>query len=423
MFYDYAKIYVKGGDGGNGVVAFRREKYVPYGGPAGGDGGRGGSVIAVGDGSLKTLVDFRYQQHYKAKRGEHGMGKNMFGAAAEDMYIKVPVGTVLKNAETGEIIADITQDGQEVILAKGGRGGRGNTRFANAKNKAPEIAEKGEPGQELWITMELKLLADVGLVGLPNAGKSTLISRISAARPKIADYPFTTLSPNLGVVDLGEGRTFVVADLPGLIEGAHQGAGLGFRFLRHVERNKIILHVLDMSEYEDRTPYHDFELIFNELKQYKEALSKRPQIIVANKIELPGARERLAELEKQIDGKYEIFPISAVTGEGVAALLWRIWQELENMPAVIQTEEANFKYTVAEQEEKWTITCDEDGIWTVKSPELERLIKMTDLDNEEAVRRLQYKMDKMGFEQALREAGVKQGDSVMLGGEEFEYSE
>ncbi|MBQ9992580.1 MAG: GTPase ObgE [Firmicutes bacterium] len=423
MFYDYAKIFVKGGDGGNGVVAFRREKYVPYGGPAGGDGGRGGSVIAVGDGSLKTLVDFRYRQHYKAPRGAHGMGKNMFGAAGEDMYIKVPVGTVLKKAETGELIADITEDGQEVVIAKGGRGGRGNSRFASAKNKAPEVAEKGEPGEEFWLTMELKLLADVGLVGLPNAGKSTLISRISAARPKIADYPFTTLSPNLGVVDMGDHRNFVVADLPGLIEGAHEGAGLGFRFLRHVERNKVILHVIDMSEYEERTPFGDFELIFNELKQYKEALTKRPQLIAANKMELPGAEERLAELREQIGGKYEIYPISAVTGEGIDKLLWRIWEELEKAPAIVQTEEISFKHTVAEVEEKWNISRDEYGSWIVKSPELEKLIKMTDLDNDEAVARLQRKMDKMGFEEALREAGVQVGDTVFVGDEEFEYSE
>lgn len=423
MFYDYAKIFVKGGDGGNGVVAFRREKYVPYGGPAGGDGGRGGNVIAVGDGSLKTLVDFRYQQHYKAKRGEHGMGKNMFGAAADDMYIKVPIGTVLKNADTGEFIADITENGQEVIIAKGGRGGRGNTRFANARDKAPEVAEKGEPGQELWITMELKLIADVGLVGLPNVGKSTLISRISAAKPKIANYPFTTLSPNLGVVDMGEHRNFVVADLPGLIEGAHEGAGLGFRFLRHVERNKIIVHVLDMSEYEDRTPYGDFELVLNELKQYKQALAERPQLIAANKMELPGAEERLAELQRQIGDSMKIFPISAVTGQGIEPLLWYIWEQLESLPEVIVTEDSLHKHTVAEVEEKWSISKDDYGVWYVKSAELEKLIKMTDLNNDEAALRLQRKLDKMGFEAALREAGVRPGDSVMIGDEEFEYSE
>ena len=424
MFYDYAKIYVKGGDGGNGCVAFRREKYVPLGGPSGGDGGRGGDIIFVGDESLKTLIDFRYRQHYRADRGAHGQGKNMYGAGAEDLTVKVPVGTVIKDSETEELIGDIVKDGQAVIVAKGGRGGRGNVRFATLKDKAPQMAEKGEPGQEKTLVMELKLLADAGLIGFPNAGKSTIISRISAARPKIADYPFTTIVPNLGVVDLGDCQSFVVADLPGLISGAHTGAGLGHRFLRHIERTRVLIHVLDMSPYEDRNPWEDFRLINEELKLYKIGLSARPQLIVANKMDTEGAEERLEELKSKIGDSYEIFAVSAISGEGLQPLLWRVWQELEKEePAVALDEEDKFRLTKVRQEIQWDIERADDGAWEVRSRDLEKLVAMTDMENEEAVFRMQRIMDKMGFDDALRNAGVEQGDDVRIGKEEFEFSE
>ncbi|NLB87649.1 MAG: GTPase ObgE, partial [Syntrophomonadaceae bacterium] len=312
MFIDHAKINVKAGDGGNGIVAFRREKYVPMGGPAGGDGGKGGDIIFEADEGLRTLMDFRYQKHFKAGRGAHGQGKNMHGAKGEDLIIKVPVGTVIKDDDTDQVIADLVAPGQRVIVAKGGRGGRGNARFASARNKAPTISENGEPGEEKWIRLELKLLADVGLVGFPNAGKSTLISRISAARPKIADYPFTTLVPNLGVVRTKSKDTFVVADIPGLIENAHQGAGLGHNFLRHVERTKVLVFVLDTAETEGRDVLEDYNILRQELELYNESLSKRPFLIAANKMDIPEAKENLDKLKKKFADK--VFAISAVTG-------------------------------------------------------------------------------------------------------------
>ena len=308
MFYDRTKIYVKAGNGGNGAVSFRREKYVPLGGPDGGDGGRGGDIILVADEGLRTLVDFRYKRHYKGDRGEHGQGKDRHGKSAEDLILRVPVGTIVKDAETGEILADFTKHGQREVVAKGGRGGRGNARFISNTNKAPTVAERGEPGEERWLLLELKLLADVGLVGFPNVGKSTLISKVSAARPKIADYPFTTLVPNLGVVRVEE-ESFVMADIPGIIEGAHTGAGLGLEFLRHVERTRLLLHVLDISGSEGRDPVQDFEIINRELREYSPALAERPMLVVPNKIDLPGSEDNLARLREHLRDKYEIFPI------------------------------------------------------------------------------------------------------------------
>ena len=300
MFVDYAKIYLKGGDGGNGIVAFRREKYVPMGGPAGGDGGRGGNVIFVADEGLSTLMDFKYHKHFKAKRGSHGMGKNMHGAGGEDLVIRVPVGTVIFDDDNDAVIADLTQADQEVIVARGGRGGRGNARFSNSANRAPSISENGEPGQERWIRLELKLLADVGLVGFPNAGKSTLISVISAAKPKIADYPFTTLVPNLGVVQTRSHDSFVVADIPGLIEGAHQGTGLGHDFLRHVERTRVLLFVLDTAQTEGRDCLEDYEVLRRELEAFNPEIASRPFLIVANKMDLPDAAANFTRLQDEI---------------------------------------------------------------------------------------------------------------------------
>jgi len=422
MFYDYAKIYIKGGDGGNGVVAFRREKYVPLGGPSGGDGGDGGDVIFVGDPGLKTLVDFKYKQHYKAERGEHGQGKTMHGKNAPDLVISVPLGTLVKE-DGGEIVADITEDGQRVVVAKGGRGGRGNARFATSKQKAPRIAEKGEPGQEHWLIMELKLLADVGIIGMPNAGKSTFISKVSASRPKIADYPFTTLVPNLGVVDMGEGNSFVVADLPGLIEGAAEGVGLGHRFLRHVERTKVLIHMLDMSEQENRQPWDDYAVIQDELYRYKKSFKDRPQVVVANKMDSTGAQERLAELKQKLPDK-EIFPISALTGEGIQPLLWRVFELLQQTPAMpIEVAEEEVRHVLVREEAPWQIQQLEEGLWRVTGEEVEKLVMMTDMESEDAVARMQRIFKNIGLEEAMRKAGIEEGDSVFIGTEEFEYSE
>jgi GTP-binding protein len=332
MFVDQVKIYVKGGDGGNGMVAFRREKYVPKGGPAGGDGGKGGDVVFVVDEGLRTLMDFRYQRHFKAPRGENGMSKNMHGKNAEDLVVKVPPGTVVIDDDTKEVIADLTEHGQRVVVARGGRGGRGNARFVTAKNPAPEIAEKGEPGEERYLVLELKLLADVGLVGFPSVGKSTLLSVVSSAKPKIADYHFTTIVPNLGVVETEDQRSFVMADLPGLIKGAHQGAGLGLQFLRHIERTKVIVHVIDMAAVEGRDPYEDFLTINEELARYKMRLTERPMIIAANKMDLPNAEANLRDFKKRLKEDLPVFPISAATKQGIRELLFAVADLLEKTP-------------------------------------------------------------------------------------------
>jgi len=423
MFADYAKIYLKAGDGGNGAVAFRREKYVPLGGPAGGDGGRGGNIVFRGDPLLTTLMDFKYKRHYKAERGKDGMNKNMTGAAGETMILSVPCGTVI-HREDGSIIADISEAGQEVTVATGGRGGRGNVRFANGKDKAPAYAEKGEPGQELYVILELKLIADVGLVGLPNAGKSTLLTRTTAATPKIANYPFTTLEPNLGVVGLDDEKSFVMADLPGLIEGASSGIGLGHRFLRHAERNRVLIHVLDVSEFAAKSPAESFRLINSELELYRADLLSRPMVIAANKTDMPGAEENLAELKKEVGDSYEIFPISALTGEGIRPLLWRVWEILQEAPPIqIQEVTEEVRHTVVREEEPFEIIQEEPGVWRVGGARVEKLVTMTDLNNDDAVLRMQRLFVKMGLEDALREAGVEPGDLVCIGENEFEYAE
>ncbi len=421
MFYDKAKIFVKGGDGGNGCVAMRREKYVPEGGPWGGDGGRGGDVILRADEGLRTLVDFRYKRHYKGERGRHGEGKNRHGASGKDLVIRVPTGTVIKDAGTGELIADLVRDGQEVVVAGGGRGGRGNARFATAFNKAPRIAENGELGEERRLSLELKLLADVGLVGFPNAGKSTLISHVSAAKPKIANYPFTTISPNLGVVRVGDGRSFVMADIPGLIEGAHTGAGLGHEFLRHVERTRLMVHVLDAAGSEGRDPVEDFKVTNRELSLYNPVIGRRTQVIAANKMDLSGAAENLARIREAYGEDYEIFPISAITGSGLDTLVYRVAVLLEEMPvempAVVEPEPV-----VHRIEQRFTISR-RDGVFLVEGKEIERHVAMTNMEYEEAVERLQWIIQRMGIEEALRKAGAKEGDTVKIGEMEFQYVE
>lgn len=422
VFYDYAKIYVKGGDGGNGMVAFRREKYVPEGGPAGGDGGRGGNVVLEAEEGLRTLVDFRYKRHFKADKGEHGKSKNMHGADATDLIIKVPAGTVVRIADSQEIIADLVKHGERFVAAKGGRGGRGNSRFVTSINRAPEIAENGDPGEERWLALELKLLADVGLAGFPNVGKSSIISHVSAAKPKIANYHFTTIDPNLGVVRVEEGKSFILVDIPGLVAGASEGVGLGHRFLRHVERTRLILHVLDAAGSEGRDPVADFQVINEELEKYNPLLKERRQLIVANKMDLPGAKENLVRLQDILGKDYEIYAVSAATGSGLKELMYRCSQlldEIPEMPVVVEEEE--FKVTkVEEQGEPFHIEFN-DGVWVVSGPVIERLVIKSNLANEAAMKRFLMILRKIGVEKALREKGVKDGDVVQIHELEFEF--
>ncbi len=420
MFVDHARVYVRGGDGGNGIVAFRREKYVPMGGPAGGDGGRGGNVVFVADEGLSTLMDFKYRRHFKAMRGTHGQGKNMHGAGGENLTVKVPVGTVIRDDDTGEVIADLTRNGQEVVVARGGRGGRGNARFATSVNKAPSLSENGEPGQERWVKLELKLLADVGLVGFPNAGKSTLISRLSAARPKIADYPFTTLVPNLGVVVTRSKESFVVADIPGLIEGAHRGSGLGHEFLRHIERTRVLLFVLDTAQTEGRDVLEDYQILRQELELYRPDLMKRPFLIVANKMDIPEAQKNYERLRAEFG--HLVHAVSAVTGLGVNALVEETFHLLQSVPRdiVISGEEPVIRRF--EEEEAFRIER-VNGVFEVSGKRIEKILAMTNFNTDEGLRRFQMIVEKMGLEEALRRQGIKPGDTVKIDDFEFEYSE
>lgn len=426
MFVDQVKVYVKGGDGGNGMVAFRREKYVPKGGPAGGDGGKGGDVVFEVDEGLRTLMDFRYKKHFKAIRGEHGMSKNQHGRNADDMVIKVPPGTVVTDDDTKQVIADLTEHGQRAVTARGGRGGRGNSRFATPANPAPQLSENGEPGKERYIVLELKVLADVGLVGFPSVGKSTLLSVVSSAKPKIADYHFTTLVPNLGMVETDDGRSFVMADLPGLIEGAHQGVGLGHQFLRHIERTRVIVHVIDMSGLEGRDPYDDYLTINQELSEYNLRLTERPQIIVANKMDMPEAAENLEAFKEKLTDDYPVFPISAVTREGLRELLFEVANQLENTPEFPLYDEEELTqnrvmYTMENEEVPFNITRDPDGVFVLSGDSLERLFKMTDFSRDESVKRFARQMRGMGVDEALRERGAKDGDIIRLLEFEFEF--
>ncbi|MCZ8513361.1 GTPase ObgE [Paenibacillus filicis] len=431
MFVDKAKVYVKGGDGGDGLVAFRREKYVPEGGPAGGDGGDGGDVIFRVDEGLRTLVDFRYQKHFKADRGEKGRNKSQHGANAEDLIVRVPPGTVVVDDDTQEILVDLTHHEQEVVIAKGGRGGRGNTRFATPNNPAPSIAENGEEGQERWVVLELKVMADIGLVGFPSVGKSTLLSVVSGARPKIGAYHFTTLTPNLGVVDVGDGRSFVMADLPGLIEGAHEGVGLGHEFLRHVERTRVIMHVVDMAATEGRDPFDDWVKINEELKLYNAKLEERPQIIAANKMDMPEAEEHLEAFKRKLAEKgrdIPIYPISAYAKTGVQELMYKIADLLETIPETPQVEELPevterkvYRLETSEEED-FTIRRDND-VFVVDSPSIEKLIKRTNFSTHESVMRFARILRKKGVDKALRSRGAQDGQTIRIGDFEFEFVE
>ncbi|CAG7631233.1 GTPase Obg [Paenibacillus solanacearum] len=430
MFIDKAKIYVKGGDGGDGLVAFRREKYVPEGGPAGGDGGHGGDVIFRVDEGLRTLVDFRYQKHFKAQRGEKGRNKSRHGANADDMIVRVPPGTIVVDDDTQEVIADLTRHGQEVVIAKGGRGGRGNTRFATANNTAPSIAENGEEGQERWVILELKVMADVGLVGFPSVGKSTLLSVVSGAQPKIGAYHFTTLTPNLGVVDVGDGRSFVMADLPGLIEGAHEGVGLGHEFLRHVERTRLIIHVVDMGATEGRDPFDDWVKINEELKLYNAKLEERPQIIAANKMDIPEAQKLLEQFKErltEIGLDIPVYPISAVSRAGVQELMYKAMDLLEAIPEAPVVEEVTELeerkvYRLETEEDEFTVRRDND-VFIIESPGIEKLVKRTNFSTHESVMRFARILRKKGIDKALRDRGAKDGQTIRIGDFEFEFVE
>jgi GTPase len=426
MFVDEVKISAKSGDGGNGLVAFRREKFVPRGGPAGGDGGRGGDVTLEADGRMTTLLDFRYKTNYKADRGINGGPNDMTGANATDLVLKVPVGTQIFDADTNELITDMVADGERFVIAKGGRGGRGNARFATPTRQTPRYAENGEPGQERHLRLELKLLADVGLIGFPNVGKSTLISQVSAAKPKIADYPFTTLVPNLGVVRVGDEGSFVMADIPGLIEGAHTGAGLGDRFLKHVERTRLLLHILDVSGFTERDPMEDFEKINRELRMYSPKLAELSQVVALNKIDVPGARETAESLVPEFESRgCKVYLISAATGEGVQPLIYRLAEKLEELdkaaPPPVETEEVVRITAERPDLRNYVVEKSDEHEFVLRGKSLERRVAMTDLENEDAVRRLLRSLRRIGVYDKLKALGAENGDTVKIGAAEFDY--
>jgi len=417
LYFDEAKIYVKAGDGGNGAIAFRREKYVPRGGPAGGNGGDGGDVVLVADPQLNTLIHFQKQSHFKAERGEHGRGRNQTGARGADAVIPVPPGTMVRDATSGDLLADLIVTDQRVIVAYGGQGGRGNASFASSTHQAPRLAERGAPGQKRWLKLELKLLADVGLVGMPNAGKSTLLAAVSAARPKIADYPFTTLQPNLGMVSVNDEVSFVLADMPGVIEGAHAGAGLGHQFLRHIERTRLLIHLLDGAAAD---PLLHFEQINQELRLFNPVLAERPQIVALNKMDLPDARARWPRIQAFIrSGRLPAYAISAATGEGVRELMAQVARLLMSVP---KPEPPASEIPVFRMEEGPTLTVErtEDG-WRVHGEHVERLAAQTMWEYHDAVERAQRVLEAMGVLDALREAGVQPGDTVRIGNIELEW--
>lgn len=426
QFVDRAKIFVSGGAGGDGCVGFRREKYIPAGGPDGGNGGHGGNVILVVDPAMTTLLDFRYKTHYRANRGIHGQGSKKDGKNAEDLVIKVPPGTVIREDETGNVLADLICPEQKLLAARGGRGGRGNAVFATSTRQAPTFAEKGEPGESRWLRLELKVLADVGLVGYPNAGKSTLLSVISAARPKIAAYPFTTLVPNLGVVRVDAGKSFVVADIPGLIEGAHTGVGLGHDFLRHVERTRLLVHIVDCSGMEGRDPVEDYRQVREELSLFSDDLAKRPYLVVGNKLDIPEAEGHSRRLEKV--AKREVIGISAATGQGVKELVYKIWQELQTLAAETPIEEPQItekpKMITIPREAKplsdFTVRR-EDDVFVIEGEGLLRMVARHDLENPATLRWLLMVLRDIGVIDALRDAGIRDGDTVRLDQWEFEY--
>lgn len=422
MFVDEVILKVIAGAGGDGCKAFRREKYVEMGGPFGGNGGKGSDIVFEVDEGLHTLLDLRYQKQIKGKKGENGRGKNQHGASSSDIIVKVPQGTVVTDLDTGLIICDLKRKDDKFIVAKGGRGGRGNTAFKTQTNTAPDFCENGEPGEERNLKVEVKMLADVGLVGLPSVGKSTIISSISRSKPKIAAYHFTTLVPNLGVTKTDDGYSYVVADLPGLIEGASHGEGLGDKFLRHIERTKVIAHVIDMAAVEERNPYEDYELINKELEEFNPKLLKKPMIIIANKMDLEGSKEKLEEFKKKVKDK-EIFEVSGATGEGLRDVVNYLGKVLKELPEEELYDDDKIESHVLykfKKEEKYTITR-EDDVWVIHGDEVEKLFKMTKFSSDEAVYRFARKLTKMGIDDKLEELGAKEGDQVRILDFYFDY--
>lgn len=432
-FVDYAKIELKAGHGGNGIVSFRREKFVPNGGPFGGNGGHGGNIVFQVDEGLRTLMDFRYNRHFKAKPGQNGMTKGKTGRSADDLIIKVPMGTLIKDAESNEILADLTKTNEKVIIAKGGRGGRGNMAFATPKNSAPEIAENGEPGEEKTVILELKLLADVGLVGYPSVGKSTLLSVVSNAKPKIADYHFTTIDPNIGVVKVNDTDSFVMADLPGLIDGASQGIGLGFKFLKHIERTKLIVHLVSMDRTDDdRDPIKKFKAINQELSTYDNNLLKLPQIVVATKMDITGAKDEFLTFKRNLENVKivnvkDVLSISSVTHQGIDELLNKINQTLKTLSQrVMKTNDeekiVNYNYDDQKSEDNsFKITRLDGHLWQVSGYKVEKLLKMTNTQYEQSLLRFARQLKSMGIDEALAQAGAQDGDTVQILDFTFEY--
>ncbi len=422
MFVDEAIVELYAGSGGNGCKAFRREKGVPLGGPFGGNGGKGANIVFKVDSGLNTLVDFKYKKIIKGNNGENGLGKGMHGKNASDVVVMVPAGTVITDLTTNLIVADLIRNGEEAVIAEGGRGGRGNIAFATKNNPAPDFAENGEPGEYRKIKIELKLMADVGLVGMPSVGKSTIISRLSASRPKIADYPFTTLKPNLGVVNVGDGRSFVLADLPGLIEGASLGHGLGDRFLRHIERTRVIAHVIDMGGYSGRDPYQDYKIINNELKEFNEKILDKPQIVIANKMDLPNARKNLIKFKEK---NIPVYEVSAVTGVGLQKVVTALADMLDRIPKKNLYDDTKFESHVIykfKEEKPFTITK-EDDCFVIKGEKIEKLLLMSRFDSNEAILRFARKLRKIGVDEELKKMGALEGDTIKILDYEFEYRE
>lgn len=426
MFIDKVELYVKAGKGGNGAIAFHREKFIDRGGPSGGDGGRGGSIYFVANSGLTTLIDFKYMHKIIGNDGENGQTEKCYGRGGEDIFIDVPVGTIVKEKETGRILADFTKDGEKIIIAAGGKGGKGNAKFANSRNQTPKIAENGDEGEEYNIIVELKLLADVGLVGFPSVGKSTLLSVLTNAKPEIADYHFTTLKPNLGVVSIVDGYDFVIADLPGLIKGAHLGKGLGLDFLKHLERCRVILHVIDMSANDGRDPYEDYLAIKEELKEYGMRLLERPMIIVANKMDVDGSELYLEDFKNRLEDDVEIYPISSFTREGLIPLIKRTYELVKTTPEfpLVDANEIEQVATFGLKEETNEFSIRrEKGIFIVEGENIERIYKKINISTDEGVMKLASILNKMGVEEALKKNGIKDGDTVRICDFEFEYYE
>lgn len=423
MFIDEVTVELMAGSGGNGCMAYRREKYIEMGGPFGGSGGRGSNIIFKADEGLNTLIDLRYRRVIKGSNGENGLGKGMTGRSASDVYVKVPLGTVITDQESGLVLGDLINNGDEVIVATGGRGGRGNMALATRSNLCPSYAENGEPGEIRKVKVELKLLADVGLVGLPSVGKSTFISEISAAKPKIAAYHFTTLAPSLGVVKTKDNRSFVVADLPGLIEGASLGEGLGDQFLKHIERTRLIAHIIDIGSFEGRDPYEDYCVINKELENFKTNLLTKKQIVIANKMDLPNAARNLEKFKEKVD--VEVFPISALTKEGIDAVLYRIADILEEIKKEPLYADEKFESHILYkfEEEKPFEIVKENDTWVISGEKVEKILKMTKFQTDESILRFASKLRKLGIDEKLREMGAKEGDNVRILDLEFEYKE